>query len=103
MQMSDIFGIIFVFSIVSGVTCAKIAHGRGVHSGGWFVLGFLLNLPAILFVSIAQPTQHAIETKGLENGTHKKCVYCAEVVKKEAVKCRYCASDIEGEELDNTT
>ena len=98
MQISDVIGVFFVTGIVSGISCAGIAYIRGVSAGGWFVLGFLLDVPAILFVSIAQPTQYAIEAKGLEEGTHKKCDYCAEVVRAEAVKCRYCTSPLEVKE-----
>jgi hypothetical protein len=85
----------FAVGIASGISCAAIASVRGVDVGGWFVLGLLLSLPAILFVSIAQPSRHAIEQRGLESGTHKKCDYCAEAVKSEAVKCRHCASPLE--------
>ena len=96
--MEYTLGILVVLGIASGATCAMIAFMRGVSPGGWFVLGLLLNVPAILFVAIAQPTQYAIEQKGLQAGTHRKCDYCAEVVKREAVKCRYCASPLEVKE-----
>jgi len=30
----------------------------------------------------------------MENATMKKCPYCAEMVKSEAIKCRYCCSNL---------
>ena len=98
MDAGTIFAILFCSAVVSGIICAVIADARGVNPGGWFFIGFLLNGMAIPFAAIALPYQANLEKKGIENGTHKKCPECAEVVKAEAVKCRYCHSTLEVEE-----
>ena len=53
---------------------------------------------SIPFAAIAQPSLIGIEKRGIMDGTHKKCPQCAEVVKAEAVKCRFCHSTLEVEE-----
>ena len=95
METGELILLIFFVHVVSGIACAVIALERGVKAGGWFFLGFLLNLLAVLFVSIALPNPQQVAEDGIEKGTHKKCDYCAEVVKAEAVKCRYCHSPLE--------
>ena len=90
MDLGIILFIFFFTGIASGVTCSMIASARGVSSGGWFILGILFNFMAILFVSIALQSQARLDEKGLIEGTRKRCNYCEEIVKRRAVKCRYC-------------
>ena len=93
--MEDLIVPMLVAGVVCGIACALIADVRGAHSGGWFVLGFLFSFAALLFVSIVPLNREKLGEEGIQKGTHKKCDYCAEVVKAEAVKCRYCASPLE--------
>ena len=90
MEIGLIIVTLFFTSIGSATACAIIAYNRGVNPGLWAVLGLILNIAALPFVAIALPTQSKIDEKGLMSRTHKRCGYCDEVVKKKAVKCRYC-------------
>lgn len=39
--------------------------------------------------------------KIMENSTTKTCPFCAEIIKKEAVKCKHCGSDLTAKIFNN--
>lgn len=67
------------------------ASSKG-HSGfGMFLVSVLLSpLIGFLIEAVRNPYAPAIEQAALATGGMKKCWACAELVKAEAVKCRYC-------------
>ncbi len=80
-----LFGGGFVFWVACAVACSIIA-GYKQRSAWWLLGGFLLGPLGILIIALLPP----LETlTGL-----KPCPQCAEPIKVEAVKCRYCGANV---------
>lgn len=74
----EVLILIFGASAILGIIPAMIAAKKGRDITGWWLFGtlaFIIALPAILIV---------------ESKNTKKCPECAEAVKQEANKCRFC-------------
>ena len=114
--MEPIFG--FLFYIVAVIVVVVVAKKRGqkawlyglacvigapllvilisASGGSGNAAGFGAFLVPIgaLFVALSNNTsEQAAVVKG-ESGDFRKCPFCAESVRKEAVKCKHCGSDL---------
>lgn len=66
------------------------AHEKGRSFWGWFLLSCLLSpLIGAILLMISRDRSDETATEGT-----KKCLYCAETVKKEATKCKHCGADL---------
>lgn len=81
-------------SVVVGV----FSSSKGHSFFGGFVFSLLLS-PVIagLIVAIRKPNVAQQEAAALSEGDVRKCPFCAELVKREAVKCKHCGSQISPE------
>lgn len=87
-----------VFGVATGIFCGVIASniakekGRNLTEG--FLLGFFLSYMGLLIVALLPKNEETIENKKIFSGTGKMCPYCAEVIREEAIICRFCGKDV---------
>lgn len=83
----------FFFMLALGAVTAMIAHSKGRPPFWWFIYGALLALVAIPHALLIGPDGRIgrpLEPDPRPSGDTRKCPACAEVIKSEARKCRFC-------------
>ena len=80
-----------------GIIASMIAKNKGNDGCGGFILGLILG-PIGIIIALAMGTN--VEGQQRISGNTKKCPFCGELIKPEAIICKHCRSTVKSEDED---
>ncbi len=86
---------ILLFWLIGSIAVGIWNNSRGHSFFAGFVFSLILSpLLAAIIVAVRSPNVAKVEGAALATGEMRKCPMCAELVKREAIKCKHCGADL---------
>lgn len=86
--------IVLIIWLAFGIAGAAVLSNKGRSGCGGFALGFLLGPIGLVIALVMSHDHRELEKQALQSGANRKCPQCAELIKVEARKCRYCGTEL---------
>ena len=84
---------LFIFWLVCAFVAAAVASAKGRSVGGWFVIGLIFGIFAVIVVAVISSKKAPAVIVGSEVATpetHVRCPECRELVRNDARRCKHC-------------
>ena len=75
----------YVLIAVAGIAGALLARPKGRSPVLWFLLCAIVPL-LVIAIALLPPV--------VAKGINKKCPHCAEIIKEDATRCKYCGMNL---------
>ncbi len=92
--------------IVVWILCAALAEGIAMSKGRsgcmWTIVGGLLGPLGVIAAAAMPVKQDVLDERAVRRGILRRCPFCAEAIKKEAVICPHCRGESAAPEENKT-
>jgi hypothetical protein len=84
-----------ILAALIGLIPAAIAHAKGQNFFGWWFFGAIFFILALPLAILTKTDHEALARRALVNDGLRKCPHCAELIRCEAIVCRFCGQQVE--------
>ena len=83
-----------VLCILCGVAGMIILQNKGRSGCAGFLLGAMLGPIGIVIALVMGRNTAKLDDDALDAGTVRRCPWCAELIRTEAIACKHCSRDV---------